>query len=180
MKAIALALLLLIAPDVEAYREAVIAHQAVQDMAAVWDIEQGCLADGATLELLEDAEESYERLPEGNSHREDLELIAEAARKALGPKIRLYGSSCRITFYCPGPCCCGQWASGYTASGTRATANRTVACGDLPFGTRLLIDGQEYVVEDRGVGAQQIDIFVNTHAEADARGLYYGEVWIIE
>lgn len=181
MKAIAIALLMMLAaPDVEAYREAVIAHQAVEEMSAVWDIEQGCIADGATLEMLEAAEASYERLPEGNAHRENLEDIAEAARKALGPKLRLYGSSCRITFYCPGACCCGQWASGNTASGTRATANRTVANGDLPFGTRLLIDGQEYIVEDRGVGAQQIDIFVNTHAEADARGLYYREVYIIE
>ena len=167
--------------DVEAEREKILSHYAVEDMRKVWDIEAGCLVEGATIELLEEAEETAELLPERNEHKENLIVIADAARKALTkPNLRLYGSSCRITFYCPGACCCGAYASGYTASGTRATANRTVACGDLPFGAHILIDGQEYIVEDRGVGAQQIDIFVNSHAEADARGLYYREVWIIE
>lgn len=177
---IALAFLLGTTTDIEAERVPIAEHHAVEDMRKVWDIENGCLADGATLELLEAAEEKAEALPEDSEHKENLAAIAESARAELTkPKLRYYGN-CRITFYCAGACCCGQFASGYTASGTRATANRTVACGDLPFGTRLLIDGQEYVVEDRGVGAQQIDIFVNSHAEADARGLYYREVWIVE
>lgn len=91
----------------------------------------------------------------------------------------IYYGSCRITFYCPGPCCCGQWASGGTASGTTATAGRTVAAGaDLPFGTVIQIDGQEYVVEDRGVGSGCIDIFVDSHDEALRRGLYYTDVYI--
>ena len=178
MTALVLATLLVFG-SVEADQEAILAHQAVEEMAQVWDIEEGELVEGATMEDLEEAEEAAALLPDGSTHKEDLAVIAKAARKALNP-MRLYGSNVRITFYCPGACCCGQFASGYTASGTRATANRTVASGDLPFGTRLLIDGQEYVVEDRGVGAQQIDIFVNSHAEADARGLYYREVWIVE
>lgn len=177
---IALAFLLGTTTDIEAARIPIAERHAVEDMRKVWDIENGCLAEGATLELLEAAEEKAEALPEDSEHKENLAAIAEAARAELTkPKLRYYGN-CRITFYCAGPCCCGQWASGNTASGTRATANRTVANGDLPFGTRLLIDGQEYIVEDRGVGAQQIDIFVNSHAEADARGLYYREVWIVE
>lgn len=89
-----------------------------------------------------------------------------------------YYGNCRITFYCPCAACCGSWGNA-TASGVMPTASRTVACGDLPFGTRLLIDGQEYVVEDRGVGAQQIDIFVNGHQEALDRGLYYADVYIV-
>ena len=100
-----------------------------------------------------------------------------AAEEEISTK---YYGNCRITFYCPGPCCCGQWASGYTASGAAATANRTVANGSLPFGTRVLIDGVEYVVEDRGVGGDQFDIFVNSHDEALRRGLYYTDVWILE
>lgn len=94
-------------------------------------------------------------------------------------EIHLYGN-CRITFYCPNSCCCGQWAGGGTASGVRARSNHTVANGSLPFGTRLLIDGQEYVVEDRGVGAFEIDIFVDSHEEALRRGLYYRDVYIID
>lgn len=104
---------------------------------------------------------------------------AEVEEAEPEPAMHYYGN-CRITFYCPGSCCCGQWASGNTASGTVATPNRTVASGDLPFGTRILVDGQEYIVEDRGVGAQQIDIFVSSHQEALARGLYYTDVYIID
>ena len=95
------------------------------------------------------------------------------------PAMHLWGT-CTLTFYCPGSCCCGQWAGGHTASGTVATANRTVACGDLPFGTRLMIEGQEYVVEDRGVSGMWVDIFVNSHDEALRRGMYQAEVWIID
>ena len=89
-----------------------------------------------------------------------------------------YYGVCTITFYCAGPCCCGQYASGYTASGTRATANRTVAMSGLPFGTEVMIDGQVYVLEDRGVSGMWVDIFVDSHDEALRRGMYEAEVWI--
>lgn len=90
-----------------------------------------------------------------------------------------YYGNCRITFFCACSICCGQWASGYTASGTQATAGRTVANGSLPFGTHVLIDGVEYIVEDRGVGGDQFDIFVNSHQEALDRGLYYTDVYLV-
>ena len=87
----------------------------------------------------------------------------------------------RITFYCPGECCCGTWAYGATASGVYPTANHTVACGEeIPFGAVLLIDGCEYVCEDRGVPDGCIDIFVDTHEEALAGGLYYTEVYLVD
>lgn len=89
----------------------------------------------------------------------------------------LYGK-CRITFYCPCADCCGEWAGGPTASGVMPTADHTVAA-DLPFGTRLRIDGQEYVVEDRGVSGMAVDIFVNSHAEALRRGMFEEDVYII-
>ena len=89
----------------------------------------------------------------------------------------LYGN-CRITFYCPCSACCGSWGNA-TASGVMPTANHTVANGSLPFGTRVEIDGVEYVVEDRGVGGDQFDIFVNDHGEALARGLYYTDVYLV-
>lgn len=91
---------------------------------------------------------------------------------------QLYGN-CRITFYCPCSSCCGEWAGGATASGVMPTANHTVAA-DLPFGTRLLIDGEEYIVEDRGVSGMCVDIFVDSHEEALQRGLYYTDIYIME
>ena len=96
--------------------------------------------------------------------------------------MHLYGN-CVITFYDNGPCCCGPWAGGHTASGTVPRANHTVAHNTLPFGTRLLIDGIEYVVEDRGDGnmdAFWVDIYVDTHEEANRRGMYRSDVYIID
>lgn len=96
--------------------------------------------------------------------------------------MHLYGN-CTITFYDNGPCCCGIWAGGHTASGSVPTPNHTVASNVLPFGTRLLIDGQEYVVEDRGDGnmdAFWIDIYVDTHEEGLRMGMYKSDVWIID
>lgn len=94
------------------------------------------------------------------------------------PKAELYGN-CRITFYCPCFSCCGEWAGGPTASGVMPTSNHTVAA-DLPFGTKLIIDGQEYVVQDRGVSSMCVDIFVDSHEQALSKGLYYTDVYIIE
>ena len=90
-----------------------------------------------------------------------------------------YYGNCRITHYDAGPCCCGEWATGCTASGVLATSHHTVASGpDLPFGTEVLINGEVYVVEDRGVDEYQIDVFVDTHDEALAMGMYYTDVYV--
>lgn len=70
--------------------------------------------------------------------------------------------------------------TGITASGTYATAGRTVAMNGVPFGTRVIIDGEEYIVEDRGaMGYGVIDVFVNSKAEAYARGRQYKTVQVI-
>ena len=100
-----------------------------------------------------------------------------AAQAAAQPVAGAYYGNCRITFYCTGSCCNGGYTG--TASGAPLTPYVTVANGDLPFGTQVLIDGQVYVVQDRGVGAQQFDVCVASHAEADARGLYYTDVYIV-
>lgn len=98
------------------------------------------------------------------------------------PKEHLWSESVTITHYCNCSACCGVWAGGGTASGTIPEAGRTVACGDLPFGTRIRIDGLEgeYVVEDRGVSGFWIDIFCDSHQEALQRGMYTTRVWIEE
>ena len=105
------------------------------------------------------------------------ELAAEEEEQEV-PMVHLWGVA-TITHYCNCSICCGKWAGGGTASGTTPTAGRTVAA-DLPFGTRLLINGQEYIVEDRGVSGCWVDIYCDSHAEALARGMYQTEVYIIE
>lgn len=73
------------------------------------------------------------------------------------------------TAYCPCAQCCGK-TNGITASGTKATAGRTVAMSSsYSFGTKVEIQGLgTYVVEDRGgaIQSNRIDIYFDTHQEA--------------
>lgn len=88
----------------------------------------------------------------------------------------------KVTAYCScAKCCCKT--TGITASGTKATAGRTVAAsGQFAFGTKLIINGQEYTVEDRGGAIQgnRIDVYMNSHAEALAWGVKYLPVQVAE
>ena len=91
------------------------------------------------------------------------------------------GTTYKITAYCPCSKCCGK-TSGRTASGTKATAGRTVAASSkFAFGTKLNIGGHVYTVEDRGgaINGNKIDIFVNSHAEALAWGVRYLNVSVV-
>ncbi len=83
-----------------------------------------------------------------------------------------------ITHYCNCSKCCGQWAGGPTKSGVMPTAGRTVASNFFPMGTRLVINGHTYVVEDTGGMANNvIDIYCGSHSEALNRGRYTVEVF---
>ena len=91
------------------------------------------------------------------------------------------GTTYKITAYCPCSKCCGK-TTGRTASGTKATAGRTVAASSkFAFGTKLNIGGHIYTVEDRGgaINGNKIDIFVNTHAEALQWGVRYINVSVV-
>ena len=76
---------------------------------------------------------------------------------------------------------CGK-TDGITASGAKATINRTVAADDLPLGTRIRINEQEYVVEDRFGGGykNRIDIYVDTKEKAYQYGRQYNFIEIIK
>ena len=77
--------------------------------------------------------------------------------------------------------CCGK-SDGITASGTYATAGRTVAAsGEFAFGTRLYIDGiGERVVEDRGgaIGGGRLDVVCEDH-DACYSITGWRDVWMI-
>ncbi len=91
------------------------------------------------------------------------------------------GATYKVTAYCSCAKCCGK-TNGRTASGTTATAGRTVAAsGKFAFGTKLNIGGNTYVVEDRGgaISGNRIDIYVSSHAEALRWGVRYLPVSII-
>lgn len=79
----------------------------------------------------------------------------------------------RVTFYCKESC----GGNTRTASGATATEHYTCATSSqLSFGTTVKVDGYgTWVVQDRGVGYNQIDLYVPA-SEAD--GLYYRDVWV--
>ena len=89
----------------------------------------------------------------------------------------------KTTAYCPCNKCSEGWGR-RTSSGTLATAGHTVATDPrvIPAGTRLLIDGVEYVAEDIGGGVKgnHIDIYYNTHAETRTHGVRNSEVFLIQ
>ncbi len=87
-----------------------------------------------------------------------------------------------ITHYCSCEICCGKWANGYTATGTKATEGRTIAVDPkiIPYGTTVVIDDHEYIAEDCGgaIKGNRIDVYVDSHSEAIQRGVIEKEVYI--
>ena len=90
----------------------------------------------------------------------------------------------KITHYCPCSICCGPWANGITSTGVTATTNRTIAVDptQIPYGSKVVINGQVYVAEDCGGAIKHncIDIYVATHQEGEDKGVYYTDVYLLE
>lgn len=84
----------------------------------------------------------------------------------------------KLTAYCPQECCNGKGRAWKTASGAPMKTGRTVAAAGLPFGTELMINGQIYVVEDRGVHGKHVDILFPDHQSARNFGVQRAEVFI--
>lgn len=104
-------------------------------------------------------------------------VYADTHGKSLGNYV--------ITAYCTCKICCGVYSGGNrTASGTVPTTNRTLAVdtNEIPFGTRLVINGQVYVAEDRGgaIKGKRIDMFFYTHKEALKWGRRTMEVFLAD
>lgn len=110
----------------------------------------------------------------------------ETSRSASLPRTsttaEVNGETYKITAYCSCSKCCGK-TTGRTASGTQATAGRTVAApSKFAFGTKLNIGGQIYTVEDRGgaITGNKIDIYVNSHSAALQWGVRYLPVSVVQ
>lgn len=73
------------------------------------------------------------------------------------------------TAYCACFKCCGK-EDGITATGTKATAGRTIAVDPsvIPYGAEVVINGHTYIAEDCGsaVKGNAVDIFHETHEAA--------------
>ena len=89
----------------------------------------------------------------------------------------------KVTGYCGCSICCGK-TDGVTASGTSATAGRTIAAdtSKLPFGTKVVIDGHTYTVEDVGgaIKGNHIDVYFSSHSKALQWGVRYCDVYVAQ
>lgn len=89
--------------------------------------------------------------------------------------------------YCNCALCCGPWAGGATASGVMPQAAHTIAVDKydplLPFGTHVIMNGTEYVVEDTGPLNRYgvtFDVYYDDHATAQAHGHQTWEAFLAD
>ena len=87
--------------------------------------------------------------------------------------------------YCNCSICCGQWAGGPTASGAMPQSNHTIAVDannpTLPMGTRVVMNGVEYVVEDTGAFDRygvDFDVYYDSHSAASSHGHQTWEAYL--
>jgi 3D (Asp-Asp-Asp) domain-containing protein len=132
----------------------------------------------------EENQESWETVTEDNQEKESAQEDtreetkqeeSESTESETTGEATLLGTF-KLTAYCSCAKCCGT-ANNTTASGTWPTAGRTVAMAGLPFGTKLLINGSVYIVEDLGTPYGHVDIYMNSHSEALGFGLQYAQVY---
>ena len=87
-----------------------------------------------------------------------------------------------VTHYCLEnyPHICNDGESLYTASGQAPIPYYTIAADEsIEFGTKLIIDGKEYEVMDRGgmITEGRLDLAVETHDEALKKGIVQADVY---
>ena len=110
---------------------------------------------------------------------ENVEKPTEPKKEETKPKYVSLGEF-KLTAYCDCMKCCNK-TDGITASGTKATQGRTIAVDPkkIPYGTKIIINGNTYVAEDCGgsIKGNRIDIFFYDHQDAWNFGIQYAEVF---
>lgn len=100
----------------------------------------------------------------------------------------------KLVAYCSCSKCCGKYANNrpkdengndivYGASGRVLHPNHSVAVDTsvIPYGTRLIINGHEYVADDCGgsIKGKKIDVYFSSHDEACSFGMKYADVYMV-
>ena len=108
------------------------------------------------------------------------------------PKLKSLGEFI-LTAYCPCVKCCGIWSSEHpsragtdyiqkTASGTVPEEGRTIGVDPdvIPYGTVVVINGHEYIAEDKGgaIKRNRIDVYFDSHDDALKFGKQKAEAFI--
>ena len=111
------------------------------------------------------------------------EVVTETKKVKVGESLGKVVTS----GYCNCSICCGSWSGGPTASGVYPKANHTIAVDAnnpfVPIGTKVVMNGVEYTVEDTGAFARygvQFDVYYDNHAAASAHGHQTWEAFIAD
>lgn len=88
-----------------------------------------------------------------------------------------------LTAYEASPISCGIYADGFTKTGTRVCAGRTIAVDPnlIPLGSRVIINGHTYTAEDVGgkIKGKHIDIYMDTLSECNRFGVRRADaIWL--
>lgn len=101
----------------------------------------------------------------------------------------------KLTAYCSCEKCCGKWAKNRPvdeegnqivigASGEVLEAGISIAVDKnvIPYGSTVLINGQEYIAHDCGGAIKQnrIDVYFDDHQDALEFGVQYAEVFLLK
>lgn len=136
-----------------------------------------------TYEQVKDEVEEIFRQQYGISTESTRETVTETRTVRVGESLGQVVTS----GYCNCSICCGVWSGGPTASGVYPTSNHTIAVDAsnpfVPMGTKIIMNGVEYVVEDTGNFARygvQFDVYYGDHASASAHGHQTWEAYIAD
>ena len=117
---------------------------------------------------------------------EDNEAVVDGGIGEVNATTDMYGAclgNFKITYYCACEKCCNK-ADGITATGSRVAEGRTIAVDPsvIPYGTKVIIGGHVFTAEDCGGAIKQnhIDIYVNSHEEAEALGVANASVYLVK
>lgn len=117
-----------------------------------------------------------------NAAETTIEAPVEVAEVIPEPEIISLGEY-KLTAYCPCMKCCGK-TDGITKSGVNAVEGVTIAADPkvLPLGTKVLINGHEYTVQDTGgaIKGNKIDVYFDSHQDALEFGVQYKEIYIVK
>lgn len=128
---------------------------------------------------------SVQSIEKGNNHNEisanNVDEDSKELNIPINDKKEITKNTYMLTAYCSCKKCCGK-SDGITSTGTKATAGRTIAVDpqNIPYGTKVIINGNTYIAEDCGgaIKGNRIDIYFDTHQEALNFGVQYADVYI--
>lgn len=133
------------------------------------------------IDRLADAEEKIEKIKESLKNIDSNITIFSDGVCVRKEQYKSMGEY-TITAYCACERCCGKWADGITASGLLAEPGIiAVDPKIIPLGSRVMIDGQEYLAADTGgaIKGNRIDIFAVSHDIALEYGVQNHEVYLV-